>query len=451
MAQPSFSDQVLRFILHDPSSEHYFLLLKAEYFMDVMHQAFYDALRQYYAQYQSIPIFHSSLAEYLSQGVSEAGSDAKQAVNNLLAFCKPYFVIDKYDAPPVIDSILAFAQREELKLLVQDAAAQLQGKSKVDLTSIQERLLRAQNIKETMEALSGAAKEGFALQGLYAMSRVRQEVIPSCFDAINAMRPLGGNKVGEHYVLLSGTKAYKTMFAVNLAVGYLQAGYSVYYVDTENTKEAILQRVRQAMTGFTVSELYDGDGMACLQDIADNVGKTHKSDIYADYYSFGSNFESIPARLDFLKRAYGFVPRVIIYDDMDHLSYKDAYKHTKNPYVSSGVLINMAVKLNTSINSISWQLGQINKEANNKDDWNETDTGTSFHKVKISHGVLGMYRIPHPEFELVKVKTLVQREGAPMHKLEPAYFKVVADRQLFEPYYDYVVEPPAESKRKRPR
>lgn len=464
MSQPSFTDQVFRFILHDPSSLHYFLLLEAEYFIDAMQQAFYDALRQYYNHYQTLPIYHSSFAEYLTQGLANAGQVQKDAVANMVAYAKPYFTVDKYDSPPIIASIIKFAERQELKLLIQDGAKQLNAGDKIEVDDLEVRLTRIRNLKDTMQAVSGDAKEHFALKGMYAMEKVKQEIIPCCFPSINAFRPLGGNAVGEHYVFLSGTKAYKTMFAVNMAVGYLKQGYSVYYVDTENTRRAILQRVRQALGQFTVSELYDGDGKECLQDVADRILSTTGADIYAEEFGTNALFETIEARLDFLKRFYNFTPKVIIYDDMDHITYKDAYKQSKTPYASSGVLINMATTLNRKLGAISWQLAQINKEANHRDDWDETDVGTSFHKIKIAHGVLGGYRLntpPPTDYhksisptdqgpEIVKVVVLVQREGPPKHKLEPAYFIVEPEKQLFKPYDGYI-EPVQESKNKRRR
>ena len=84
-------------------------------------------------------------------------------------------------------------------------------------------------------------------------------VIPCPFRQMNALTNAGGYPEHSINVILDKPKAKKTFFMVNLARGYLRMGKSVYYVDTENGKDQILDRFIQSSINKTKKELYSGE------------------------------------------------------------------------------------------------------------------------------------------------------------------------------------------------
>lgn len=84
-------------------------------------------------------------------------------------------------------------------------------------------------------------------------------VIPCPFRQMNALTNAGGYPEHSVNVILDKPKAKKTFFMVNLARGYLRMGKSVYYVDTENGKDQILDRFIQSSINKTKKELYSGE------------------------------------------------------------------------------------------------------------------------------------------------------------------------------------------------
>ena len=84
-------------------------------------------------------------------------------------------------------------------------------------------------------------------------------IIPSPYRQMNKLTNAGGFPAHSVGVLLDKPKARKTFFLVNLALGYLRMKKSVLYIDTENGKDQIMDRVIQASIGKTKKEVYSGE------------------------------------------------------------------------------------------------------------------------------------------------------------------------------------------------
>lgn len=84
-------------------------------------------------------------------------------------------------------------------------------------------------------------------------------IVPCPFRQMNKLTNAGGFPTHSVGVLLDKPKARKTFFLVNLALGYLRMKKDVLYIDTENGKDQIMDRVIQASIGKTKSELYSGE------------------------------------------------------------------------------------------------------------------------------------------------------------------------------------------------
>lgn len=72
----------------------------------------------------------------------------------------------------------------------------------------------------------------------------------------------GGLLPGHHLVVFAPTDMGKTLFAVNLAYGFLKQGKTVLYIGNEDPGEDILTRLFTRMTGMTVNEIRQNPGKA---------------------------------------------------------------------------------------------------------------------------------------------------------------------------------------------
>lgn len=426
MANIQFATQVLRFLIYDREALFYMGYMAEGYFTSPQHKVMFNVLKQYFDEYKELPKYLDTLREYMEAGVKN--SDQKALVKDLLKDLKQVYEDDEYDRGMIRSSLLDFATRAQLKQHVAEVAAALDDKSKLDVHRLANSMAKAAELGETALLMTGTKKDNFVLAGVDNMVSPFNEVIKGPWEALNDYRPYGGNHIGEHYLLVSGAKSYKTMAMLNLAVGYMKRGYNVYYVDTENTDTQIVSRARQALAGLSTDLLYTDEG----RDILIEKRKYIQGDIYADYYATGSDFQAVRVRLEVLKRAYGFVPNVILYDDLGGFTFKDEGRFKNKAWKTDGVLIQLAQGLAKEQSAISWSVAQITKEANRrKDTFDETDLADSYEKVRQSHGAVALL---HGEYEmqnnLVRVQLLFQRMGKPSQKLKPFFLRVDAERQV---------------------
>lgn len=84
-------------------------------------------------------------------------------------------------------------------------------------------------------------------------------IIPSPYRQINKLTNAGGFPAHSIGVLLDKPKARKTFMLVNLSLGYLRMKKTVLYIDTENGKDQIMDRVIQSSLNKTKREIYSGE------------------------------------------------------------------------------------------------------------------------------------------------------------------------------------------------
>jgi len=84
-------------------------------------------------------------------------------------------------------------------------------------------------------------------------------IVPSPYRQLNKLTNAGGFPVHSIGVLLDKPKARKTFFLVNMALGYLRMKKSVLFIDTENGKDQIMDRIIQSSLNKSKKDLYTGE------------------------------------------------------------------------------------------------------------------------------------------------------------------------------------------------
>lgn len=88
------------------------------------------------------------------------------------------------------------------------------------------------------------------------MRRVDPDIIPTPYWQLNNLSNGGGYSKGSIFVILDKPKAKKTFALINISRGYLTMKKNVLYIDTENGKNQIMERMVQSTLNKTKKKLY---------------------------------------------------------------------------------------------------------------------------------------------------------------------------------------------------
>jgi KaiC/GvpD/RAD55 family RecA-like ATPase len=207
-------------------------------------------------------------------------------------------------------------QRElyELKLdnLSDKIAGCMAAKNFDEATPLLEEYHRLRTDEEIVSAKDNKVLQDVSVHDL--LERTSHENLTKVLPAQLNNRIEGGLLPGHHMVVFAPTDMGKTLFAVNLAYGFLKQGKRVLYVGNEDPAEDILTRLLTRMTGMTAKEIRRNPDRA--DDIAHRRGYENFTLVEAD--------PGTEAEL----RGYieEYEPDVLIVDQIRNLDMKESNK-----------------------------------------------------------------------------------------------------------------------------
>lgn len=256
--------------------------------------------------------------------------------------------------------------------------------------------------------------------------KIDPDVIPSPYKQLNDLTNAGGFPSGSVLVLLDKPKAKKTFFLVNLAKGYLRMKKSVLYIDTENGKNQIMDRMIQSSINVSKKDLYTGD---FDKKEASHIRKLSR---------FGVELviERVPAMItdcNYIKelidklRSQGININVVIIDYAAKMASiardKEDFDRISNVYVD---IQNLADEENLDC---IWTANHITREGakHRETRYEENDISGAISIVRNAQGIYGLNATPQEEAEgIQRLEVVVQRDGLPFGR---AVFKVDVEHQ----------------------
>ena len=91
------------------------------------------------------------------------------------------------------------------------------------------------------------------------MRKISPNIIPTPYWQLNALSNANGYPKNSIFVLLDRLKARKTFGLINISRGYLSMKKNVLYIDTENGKNNIMERMIQSTLNKTKLDLLSGE------------------------------------------------------------------------------------------------------------------------------------------------------------------------------------------------
>lgn len=419
----SFQLEILRFIIRDKEGGLVLNRIKPSYLVLIEHSLICEGILKYYKKKKKIPsenILKEVIKELL-ESKNYADLVTKDDIPNIHKIIHNLFSLPLNDSDYIKEKIYQFSTYVEMKNL--NDSFDLDNFDQYEEYSRKvEKILQHSKPKQEDEPL-------FMIKDVVERQFERQAepaVIPCPFRQLNSLTNAGGYPAHSINVILDKPKAKKTFFLVNLARGYLRMKKSVLYLDLENGKEQIMDRMIQSSINKSKKELYSGE--------FDKVESKHLRKLAR----FGVEFvvQRLPAMITdcnnirdlIIKlRNSGINIQVLFVDYAGKLASisrdKEDFERISNVYVD---LQNLAEDLDLDV---IWTAHHITREGkkHRKTRYDENDISGSIAIVRNAQTIMGLNATPQEEDDdILRCELVVQRDGLPSGR---ALFKVDIEKQ----------------------
>lgn len=252
------------------------------------------------------------------------------------------------------------------------------------------------------------------------------EVIPTPFKQINDLTNGGGWTKGSVVVLLDKAKARKTFTLINMARGYLRMKKNILYIDTENGKEQIMNRMVQSTLNKSKMEMSSGDYDAMEQKHMRKYKRMGVEFVVERAIALNDTVEFIRQKIHELKQM-GIPIKVLIVDYAGKLAAlskaKDDFERISDVYVD---LQNLA--FDEDLDVILTAHHVTREAAKHKETkYEESDISGSIAIVRNAQAIYGLNSTDEEEENNIqRFEVVVQRDGRPSGR---ALFNIDVERQ----------------------
>ena len=449
-----FQLEILRFLVQDKDGGLVVKRVKPSYLVLIEHSIIAEGLVKFFKKNNKVPsknILKQEIKELL-EGKNYVDLVTHEDVPNINKIIDDLYNTPLQDSEYIRDKIYQFSTYVEMKNL--NESFDLENFDQYEEYSKKfDRILRNSKPKtedEPLYLIRDLAQRQFK-------RRVDPDVIPSPYKQLNDLTNAGGFPSGSVLVLLDKPKAKKTFFLVNLAKGYLRMKKSVLYIDTENGKNQIMDRMIQSSINVSKKDLYTGD---FDKKEASHIRKLSR---------FGVELviERVPAMItdcnyirDLIDKLHsqGINIQVVIIDYAAKLASiardKEDFDRISNVYVD---IQNLANEENLDC---IWTANHITRDGakHRETRYEENDISGAISIVRNAQGIYGLNATPQEEAEgIQRLEIVVQRDGLPFGR---AVFKVDVEhqraveltkeqRKAYDEVYGYALDEKFKSKDKQ--
>lgn len=424
-----FQLEVLRFLIQGKESLLYVQKIKPRYFTLIEHSIVVEALVKFVKKYQRIPseVLMVEQVKTLLEGRDYVDLVTKDDIPNIHKLISELYNKPLKDVDIVLENIHKFIAYIELKALNEsmdfsdyNSYETYQAK----LTKILQSS-KPQKKDEPLLMVSGTAMRQF-------MRKVDPDVVPTPFWQLNRLGNGDGYPKNSLFVLIDRPKRRKTFALINIARGYLAMKKNVLYIDTENGKNQLMDRMIQSTLNKTKREMLTGD--------YDKMEQRHMR----KYKRLGVEFivERVPATIADcntimnlvrkLETEKGIKVHVIMIDYAAKLASiardRDDVERINNVYID---IDNMGDEL--GLDAV-WTAQHVTREGakHQETKYEDNDIASAISIIRNAKCVMGLNSTQdEEEHNIMRMEVVVQRDGVPSGRV---MFNMDPERQRMKEF-----------------
>ena len=250
-----FQTEVLRYLIQSKEAPLVLNKVKPGYFALIEHALILEGINKFYKRYKKIPS-QALLIETVKQlldGRNYVDLVTKEDIPNINKIISGLYSQPLQDDLAIAENIYKFAAYVEMKSLTEE----------MDFSNFNLYEEYQNRVTQVIQD-SKPIKEEEPLMMVRDTARrqlLRQtdpDVVPTPYWQLNNLSNGNGYIKGSIFVFLDRPKAKKTFSLINVARGYLTMKKNVLYIDTENGKNQIMDRMIQSTLNKTRKELLSG-------------------------------------------------------------------------------------------------------------------------------------------------------------------------------------------------
>lgn len=418
-----FQLEILRYIIRDPEGPLALTRVKPSYLTLIEHSLIAEALVKYFKKRKKIPsenVLKQVLTDML-QSKDYVDLVTKDDVPTIKAIIRDLYSKPLQDAEYIQEKIWQFSTYVEMKNL----------NDSLDLTNFDQYEEYSKKVDRILQNARPAKKDEplYFIRGVSDRQYRRQaevDIIPCPYWQLNELTNAGGYPAASVLVLLDKPKAKKTFFLVNLAKGYLRMKKSVLYIDLENGKAQIMDRLSQTSISKTKKELYTGQFDKLEMK---HIRKLSRLGVEFVVQRMPAMITDTSAIRDLILelRTQGIDIKVLMIDYAAKMASlardKDDFERISNVYVD---IQNLAEEMQLDC---VWTANHITREGakHRTTRYQENDISGAISIIRNAQVVLGLNATAQEEADNIqRLELVVQRDGKPSGR---ALFKVDVDQQ----------------------
>lgn len=406
-----FQLEVLRFLVQGKEALLYIPKIKPGYFTLIEHSVVVEALVKFVKKYQRIPseVLMVEQVKTLLEGKDYVDLVIKDDIPNIHSLISDLYNKPLKDVDIILENIHKFIAYIELKALNEGmdfSDYNLYETYQAKLTKILQSS-KPQKKDEPLLMVSGTAMRQL-------MRKVDPDVVPTPFWQLNRLGNGDGYPKNSLFVLIDRPKRRKTFALINVARGYLAMKKNVLYIDTENGKNQLMDRMIQSTLNKTKREMLTGD--------YDKMEQRHMR----KYKRLGVEFivERVPATIADcntitnlvrkLETEKGIKVHVIMIDYAAKLASiardRDDVERINNVYID---IDNMGDEL--GLDAV-WTAQHVTREGAKHQEtrYEDNDIASAISIIRNAKCVMGLNSTPdEEEHNIMRMEVVVQRDGVP--------------------------------------
>lgn len=416
-----FQKEVLQFLVQTATAKKYLSAIDADFFTLETDYTVYSLVKGFVESYKTLPT-QASLKEHfrreLSTKKTSITKDVMQMVDEAI---DDAYIPFKGNAEFIKAVVLERYQIALTKKLFVEKSTSLSNNESEVLKTIFEEISKIKKISEEDED-EEANKGTFALLEFDPSKKSQIEATPIFLESVNRMTATKGFYSPQLVIIMAAPKGFKSGTSINVAVNLVRDGERVYYVDTENGQDRILDRFYQCMLEATWEEYVSGELDETLQEQIDRF-KLLGGDFIADYYPARTKtLGDVEDRLKELEEQYGWTPTVIVYDYLDNINPNDWRIKEKRLQIQAVYFDAIGLQKRRKIWGVS--PSQVNKDAVGKAVIDMKGFAEDFGKAANAHAAFAICRTEDEiEASVGRIVPVMQRDGVRQTKSSVCYLK----------------------------
>ena len=424
-----FQLEVLRFLVQGKESMLYIPKIKPGYFTLIEHSIIVEALIKFVKKYSRLPseVLIVEQIKTLLEGKDYIDLVTKDDIPNIHKIVSDLYGKPLKDTDIILENIHKFIAYIELKALNESMDFSDYNSYESYQTKLTKILQNSKPQKkdEPLMMVSGTAKRQL-------LRKVDPDVMPTPFWQLNKLGNGDGYPKNSIFVLIDKPKRRKTFALINVARGYLAMKRNVLYIDTENGKNQLMDRMVQSTLNKTKSEMLSGD--------YDKLEQRHMR----KYKRLGVEFivERVAAKIDDcnkikniilkLEAERGIKVNVLIVDYAAKLASierdKDDVERIDNIYIN---LDNLGDEL--GLDAI-WTAQHVTREGGKHQEtrYEDNDIASAVNIIRNAKCIMGLNSTQEEEEHgIMRMEIVVQRDGKPSGRV---LFNMDPDRQRMKEF-----------------